>query len=415
MENHNFAQATKRQTDFLGDLPDLCFAEHSAVNANKKRPRGRPPGTTKARAALVATTATVSHSSFKDNSNMTHLDPTAPAYFSHKASNPSTFNALPSTANTAPPNSGCTTTISAYDSLICEVCGRGEPEESILLCDRCDLGYHMGCLRPALTQVPTGAWFCDCCCNKLDTELNRRRRRHQQPRQHLAAGGSYNVGGDFVFPFYHAPCTTATATLQQQQQQQQPAFGPMTKDVSRFIAFFNSSTPPVKPSYLAQAKLQTLIFLAEHGDSTTTRIRLHFNNNMSTSNSVAKLLAAGLIHKVREINTMEYVYSLDRILLPYVEQWKEKLDAYTRALKAQERNFEDLFLNFVGSEDEEDELEEEEIEAPIARNSIPLSAATTITNAHGGSSRACNYGTSSKLFSSLRATEPIATAWTLYS
>ena len=33
----------------------------------------------------------------------------------------------------------------------------------MLLCDRCDAGCHIDCLRPALATVPAGAWFCPCC------------------------------------------------------------------------------------------------------------------------------------------------------------------------------------------------------------------------------------------------------------
>ena len=36
---------------------------------------------------------------------------------------------------------------------LCEVCGSGEGNESILLCDRCNCGFHMQCLVPPLTQV----------------------------------------------------------------------------------------------------------------------------------------------------------------------------------------------------------------------------------------------------------------------
>jgi hypothetical protein len=34
---------------------------------------------------------------------------------------------------------------------------------SILLCDGCDRGYHLGCLKPPLKIVPKGQWICDEC------------------------------------------------------------------------------------------------------------------------------------------------------------------------------------------------------------------------------------------------------------
>ncbi|XP_021706346.1 PHD and RING finger domain-containing protein 1 [Aedes aegypti] len=45
----------------------------------------------------------------------------------------------------------------------CEVCRRPDREDSMLLCDSCNLGYHMDCLNPPLTEIPSGSWYCDCC------------------------------------------------------------------------------------------------------------------------------------------------------------------------------------------------------------------------------------------------------------
>jgi len=45
----------------------------------------------------------------------------------------------------------------------CRVCRRKGDEEQMLLCDGCDRGFHMYCLKPALKNVPKGKWFCvDC-------------------------------------------------------------------------------------------------------------------------------------------------------------------------------------------------------------------------------------------------------------
>lgn len=45
----------------------------------------------------------------------------------------------------------------------CMVCGNGDSEECILLCDGCDDGYHTYCLVPPLTSVPKGEWRCPKC------------------------------------------------------------------------------------------------------------------------------------------------------------------------------------------------------------------------------------------------------------
>ncbi|KAM9343756.1 bromodomain adjacent to zinc finger domain protein 2A isoform 2-T2 [Pholidichthys leucotaenia] len=48
----------------------------------------------------------------------------------------------------------------------CQVCRKGDNDDCLLLCDRCDRGCHMYCLRPKITQVPEGDWFCPACVTK---------------------------------------------------------------------------------------------------------------------------------------------------------------------------------------------------------------------------------------------------------
>lgn len=50
----------------------------------------------------------------------------------------------------------------------CQVCKKGDNDECLLLCDGCDRGCHMYCLRPKLTQVPEGDWFCPNCVAETD-------------------------------------------------------------------------------------------------------------------------------------------------------------------------------------------------------------------------------------------------------
>ncbi|XP_041801441.1 bromodomain adjacent to zinc finger domain protein 2A isoform X2 [Chelmon rostratus] len=45
----------------------------------------------------------------------------------------------------------------------CQVCRKGDNDDCLLLCDSCDRGCHMYCLRPKITQVPEGDWFCPTC------------------------------------------------------------------------------------------------------------------------------------------------------------------------------------------------------------------------------------------------------------
>ncbi|XP_056174219.1 lysine-specific demethylase JMJ17 isoform X3 [Syzygium oleosum] len=55
-----------------------------------------------------------------------------------------------------------------YDQ-ICEQCDSGLHGEVMLLCDRCNKGWHIYCLSPPLEQIPPGNWYClDCSSSNED-------------------------------------------------------------------------------------------------------------------------------------------------------------------------------------------------------------------------------------------------------
>lgn len=45
----------------------------------------------------------------------------------------------------------------------CRVCRKGTNADKLLLCDRCNDGYHLYCLEPKLKKIPKGDWFCHKC------------------------------------------------------------------------------------------------------------------------------------------------------------------------------------------------------------------------------------------------------------
>jgi hypothetical protein len=49
------------------------------------------------------------------------------------------------------------------ENALCEMCGGGDAEAHILLCDACDAGCHTWCCAPPLRAVPEGDWFCPAC------------------------------------------------------------------------------------------------------------------------------------------------------------------------------------------------------------------------------------------------------------
>lgn len=49
------------------------------------------------------------------------------------------------------------------DGYACQKCNKHDHPEWILLCDKCDKGYHCSCLVPMLFIIPEGDWFCPPC------------------------------------------------------------------------------------------------------------------------------------------------------------------------------------------------------------------------------------------------------------
>ena len=45
----------------------------------------------------------------------------------------------------------------------CRICRRKSDPDNMLLCDGCDRGHHLYCLKPKLKAIPEGDWFCHDC------------------------------------------------------------------------------------------------------------------------------------------------------------------------------------------------------------------------------------------------------------
>ncbi|XP_019881429.2 bromodomain adjacent to zinc finger domain protein 1A isoform X2 [Aethina tumida] len=52
----------------------------------------------------------------------------------------------------------------------CRICRRRKDSENMLLCDNCNLGHHLYCLKPKLTVVPKGDWFCQRCKTEKESK-----------------------------------------------------------------------------------------------------------------------------------------------------------------------------------------------------------------------------------------------------
>ena len=45
----------------------------------------------------------------------------------------------------------------------CRICRRKTDPEHMLICDGCDRGHHIYCLKPKLKSIPKGNWYCNEC------------------------------------------------------------------------------------------------------------------------------------------------------------------------------------------------------------------------------------------------------------
>jgi len=89
----------------------------------------------------------------------------------------------------------------------CVACGSTGDETLLLLCDRCDASYHLGCLSPPLADVPEGDWFCPKCSTKKRAAKGKR--QEEPPRTRLKKNADTPIEGDDILSPDPTPPTAA--------------------------------------------------------------------------------------------------------------------------------------------------------------------------------------------------------------
>ena len=59
------------------------------------------------------------------------------------------------------------------DDIVCKKCNKPTDANKMLLCDRCDVGYHTFCLVPPLLNIPKDDWYCSKCLNEMTDERSK--------------------------------------------------------------------------------------------------------------------------------------------------------------------------------------------------------------------------------------------------
>lgn len=59
----------------------------------------------------------------------------------------------------------------------CRICRRKNDPDKMLLCDGCDRGHHLYCLKPKLKKIPDDDWYCTECKPKMRVRSPKKKNR----------------------------------------------------------------------------------------------------------------------------------------------------------------------------------------------------------------------------------------------
>ncbi|XP_043717419.1 PHD finger protein EHD3 isoform X2 [Telopea speciosissima] len=79
-------------------------------------------------------------------------------------------------------------------SCLCRACLTDKDDDKIVLCDGCDLAYHIYCMEPPRTSIPRGKWFCSQCGAGFKA-INNAKRAYEEKQQRKQVGESNEAVG----------------------------------------------------------------------------------------------------------------------------------------------------------------------------------------------------------------------------
>lgn len=128
----------------------------------------------------------------------------------------------------------------AFCKTLCEICHRGDDEENIVLCDKCNKGFHLYCLKPILPSVPSGEWFCDNCREKDRKKYISNRKKLEESQSLIVDFFKLDKPIPLVTKYYFRKSTVASTT---------PIMTPTPSKPSRgrgVLRCYKPSTDPIK-------------------------------------------------------------------------------------------------------------------------------------------------------------------------
>jgi histone demethylase JARID1 len=97
--------------------------------------------------------------------------PAAAAAASGKRKNTNAVGRAAATARRKRAKTAAGFSVDPYSGTRCELCQGLDHDMKMLLCDECDKAFHIFCLSPPLSEIPSTDWFCPECAGKQSAQF----------------------------------------------------------------------------------------------------------------------------------------------------------------------------------------------------------------------------------------------------
>lgn len=145
------------------------------------------------------------------------------------------------------------------DPTYCEICGMSDREDRLLLCDGCDLGYHLECLEPPMDAVPIDEWFCTECRNPQQNQsrtehVSHTRRLRNEPRLLPRTSQSERIRATIEINRHNATLTTDHQSVSSGFEDTAQPGPSRTSSNNSTTVFRNRSTAPTRSRRKVKSK-----------------------------------------------------------------------------------------------------------------------------------------------------------------